>query len=112
MAMTPGANRTKQAQIYRLMTQGFTADQISRQVKVYKNCVEHFMKHFSDPKNLPKTSAMSAIKEGLPRVPGQGITLDESRVENRALLARIEALEAANTVMPMQTTGDDDDGLG
>lgn len=98
--MTPGANRSKQTQIYRLMQQGFDAQQISRRVKVYKDCVEKFMKHFKTAKNLPQTSAFAAIKDGMPSIAGLNRmdsmkqTLSESQAANQALLSRVEALEA------------------
>ena len=114
MAMTPGANRSKQAQIYKLMQQGYDADQISRSVKVYKDCVEHFMEHFKTSKHLPQTSAFAAIKEGMPRLEGHGRVsglqnlLESSEATNAALTARIDALEAKLG----GTDLGDDDGLG
>ena len=117
--MTPGANRSKQTQIYRLMQEGFDAGQISRKVKVYQDCVERFMEHFKTAKALPQTSAFAAIKEGMPRVRGMGRVAGLQH-ENAALLARIEALESqagpvtepAPVDEPITLDEGDDDGFG
>ncbi len=124
--MKPGAKKSEQTQIYKLMYQGYDADQISRQLKIYKITVEKFMTSFKDSKKpLPQTSAFAEIKEGMPRLAGQGrvsglqTMLANEQSANSALLARIEALEAKATPTPTQTVtpatdgeGEDEDGLG
>jgi len=110
--MKPGANRTDQVNIYKLMQQGFDSAQISRKLRIYEKCVKNFMKAFKDDKKVPQTSAFMSIKAGMPRLPGKGKLegmhqlLSESKAENKALLSRIEALEA------LVNKGDADDGLG
>ena len=100
MAMTPGANKSKQLAIYKLMQQGFDAGQISRQVKVYKDCVERWMEHFKNAKALPQTSAFAEIKEGMPRIPGHGrvsglmTALENSQASNAELVRRINEMDA------------------
>lgn len=115
--MKPGAKKREQVQIYRLMQQGFSAAQISSQIKVYKSCVEGFMKHFEDPKNVPRTSGFAEVKDGMPAAAGQGRNLQSelanSQAENSALASRMAALEAKFDGLTTPTEiGDDDDGLG
>lgn len=100
--MKPGAKRKEQAMIYNLMQQEYSAKQISKMIQVYETTVQKFMDHFKDPKNLPKTSAFSAIKDGMPELKAlanvntAGLERDLARTQsaNEALTARIEALEA------------------
>lgn len=103
--MKPGANKLDQIQIYRLMNQGFSAHQISRQIGVYLDTVKNFMTAFEEGKYKLPTSAFAEIKEGMPKHPSQaagfqqelksrdGIIEQQSALIER-LSARLDALEA------------------
>lgn len=100
--MKPGANKSDQLQIFRLMHQGFTAKQISHQIKVYETTVQNFMKAYRDSKNHPQTTAFAQAKQGMPKHPSpvagaRAMAEDELagvRKENAELKARLDALEA------------------
>ena len=112
--MKPGANRSDQLQIFRLMHQGYTAKQISHQIKVYESTVKNFMKAFKDSKNHPQTTSFAQAKQGMPKHPspmaGARAASEEEitglKKENDALKARLDALEAA-TVSKDKTTSED-----
>ena len=104
--MKPGAKRSEQAQIYTLMLQGFSAKQISKQIKVYPDTVEKFMKAFEkDPKKVPRSARMEKVKEGMPEIKGMNniqavqAIVQEGKNENIALQNRVAELEAAMAEM-------------
>lgn len=101
--MKPGARKSEQAKIYKLMLQGYDAEQISRQLQITEDCVAGFMEHFRTTKSLPKTAAFRDIKKNTPRNPNIG----GRSASNQANLDKIAALEASAAAAE-----EDDDGLG